>query len=102
VKVLITGVAGFIACMLPAFAGTGCRGGRHRHLNDYYDVQLKEDRLKQLMPLSVSASSSWTWLSALQWKRFSPRRNFAGRHLAAQPGVRYSLQNPMPTSTPTS
>jgi UDP-glucuronate 4-epimerase len=65
------------------------------NLNDYYDVRLKEDRLKQLEPhagfrflkLDLADANA---LSDL----FSAQRFERVVHLAAQAGVRYSLTNP--------
>jgi UDP-glucuronate 4-epimerase len=95
-KILITGAAGFIGCHLAlALAGRGDQVTGIDNLNDYYDVKLKNDRLE----------------------RFAPHGNFTFRridiadrkamddlfhegcfdvvvNLAAQAGVRYSLQNP--------
>ncbi len=65
------------------------------NLNDYYDVSLKEARLTRLMPdpkfrfvkLDVADRPGMADLFA----RETPQRVI---HLAAQAGVRYSLQNP--------
>ncbi len=65
------------------------------NLNDYYDVSLKEARLARLMPgpkfrlikLDVADRPGMAELFA----REKPQRVI---HLAAQAGVRYSLQNP--------
>ncbi|GFZ91621.1 hypothetical protein GCM10010978_32640 [Compostibacillus humi] len=48
---LITGAAGFIGCFLSKrLLEQGCKVIGIDNLNDYYDVSLKEDRLKLLMP----------------------------------------------------
>jgi UDP-glucuronate 4-epimerase len=65
------------------------------NLNDYYDVRLKEDRLAQLLPhagfrferMDVADRDG---VAALFAKEGFDRVV----HLAAQAGVRYSLQNP--------
>ena len=65
------------------------------NLNDYYDVQLKRDRLEQLSPLP-----GFHFRPVDLAERDATAALFAaegvGRvvHLAAQPGVRYSLRNP--------
>lgn len=65
------------------------------NLNDYYDVQLKEDRLKQLLPLpgfrflKMDIADHPTVEALFREERFNRVVN-----LAAQPGVRYSLKNP--------
>ena len=52
-KVTITGVAGFIGMhVAQRLLAQGVEVVGIDNLNDYYDVRLKEDRLKQLMPLS--------------------------------------------------
>ena len=65
------------------------------NLNDYYDVTLKEDRLKTLegyknfkfLKLDIKDQKDVLDL----FKKESPERVL---HLAAQAGVRYSIQNP--------
>ena len=65
------------------------------NLNDYYDVTLKEDRLKLLegyknfrfLKLDIKDQKDVADL----FKKESPQRVL---HLAAQAGVRYSIQNP--------
>ncbi len=65
------------------------------NLNDYYDVSLKEARLERLRP---RAGFSFVKLDLAD--REGMQSLFAGEgfervvHLAAQAGVRYSLQNP--------
>lgn len=94
--VLVTGAAGFIGYHL---AQRMLRDGMQVYgvdnLNDYYDVQLKIDRLEQLKGhpqftferLDLSDRNVVTHLFTNQ--------TFDGVvHLAAQAGVRYSLQNP--------
>ncbi|NET32952.1 MAG: SDR family NAD(P)-dependent oxidoreductase [Cyanothece sp. SIO1E1] len=65
------------------------------NLNDYYDVQLKRDRLAQLRPYSQFTFrrvdiSDRTAMASL-FTQYEPEQVV---HLAAQAGVRYSLQNP--------
>jgi len=97
-KVLVTGVAGFIGmhCALRLLA----RGDEVigvDNLNDYYDVALKQARLGQLTShrgfrferLDIAEHSTLERIFALE----RPQRVL---HLAAQPGVRYSLTHPHP------
>jgi UDP-glucuronate 4-epimerase len=95
-NILVTGAAGFIGYHLSKrLLADGCHVVGVDSVNNYYDVQLKHDRLAQLE----------------QFKRFKffqtdlaeydPLRSiFANTpvdavvNLAAQAGVRYSLQNP--------
>jgi len=95
-KILLTGTAGFIgmATALRLLA----RGDEVLgldNLNDYYDVSLKQDRLKRLTPhagfrfvkLDVADRQGMAQL-------FVDEKFDRVIHLAAQAGVRYSLQNP--------
>jgi len=96
VKILVTGAAGFIGmhtCARLLERGDEVVG--IDNLNDYYDPQLKQDRLAQLTPyanfrfqrLDIADRAA---MSAL----FAEPRFERVVHLAAQAGVRYSLQNP--------
>lgn len=102
-KILVTGHAGFIGFHLAkrllergdTVVGFDC-------VNDYYDVGIKHKRLSILEELAAASGSNSNY--------FSIRSNLADRdaveqcfsehrfdrviHLAAQAGVRYSLENP--------
>ena len=57
------------------------------NLNDYYSVQLKQDRLAQLSRNRRSASTGWTWPTARPWPAFRwPERFDVVVNLAAQAG----------------
>lgn len=93
---LITGVAGFIgAHVAQALLKRGETVIGFDNLNNYYPSKLKLDRLAALCSggpfefQKVDISSPETLLSALGERK--PTRIL---HLAAQAGVRYSLQNP--------
>ncbi len=95
-KVLVTGVAGFIGFYIArVLAARGDEVIGIDNLNDYYDVGLKQARLDQLKPLygfefiniDISDRSAICEL----FKRHQFQRII---HLAAQAGVRYSLENP--------
>ena len=95
-KVLVTGAAGFIGFHL-------CRRLLERgdvvtgldNINDYYDVNLKLERLKRL---EVRKGFSFVKLDlqdrAAMEKLFAEGGYNAVVNLAAQAGVRYSLKNP--------
>ncbi len=95
-KVLITGVAGFIGFHLAhRLLNEGYSVVGIDNLNDYYDVNLKKDRLEQLAPFSGLEFhkidlSRLDDLTAL----FQSQTIDVVINLAAQAGVRYSLENP--------
>jgi len=94
VKVLVTGVAGFIGmhCAKRLLA----RGDEVLgidNLSPYYSVELKKDRLKQLRHKAFGFEEIDLAKHGLD-SFFEKTKPDAVLHLAAQPGVRYSLQNP--------
>ena len=95
-NILITGAAGFIGSALALrLLQRGERVLGLDNLNDYYDVSLKEARLARL-----SACSGFEFEKAdiadreRMARLFAQRRFDAVMHLAAQAGVRYSIENP--------
>ncbi len=94
--VLVTGSAGFIGFHLSrALCQRGYSVMGIDNLNDYYDVTLKESRLKILSSLNGFSFSKMdlTDRAALN-TLFDKTRFGAVVNLAAQAGVRYSLTNP--------
>ena len=92
--ILLTGAAGFIgANVARALLARGERVVGVDNYNDYYDPQIKRDRVAALCPtldlrtLDIADKPAFDALFA----DVKPRRVV---HLAAQAGVRYSLQNP--------
>ena len=93
-RVLVTGVAGFIGmhCAQRLLA----RGDKVigiDSLNDYYPVKLKRDRLKQIKHKSFAFEQIDISKEKALQKAFGKKPD-AVLHLAAQAGVRYSLENP--------
>lgn len=92
-KILVTGGAGFIGShTVKALLERGDEVVIVDNLNDYYDVNLKKARLKQLTaPVYQIDISNKEALDQV----FKEHSFDAIVHLAAQAGVRYSLENPM-------
>jgi UDP-glucuronate 4-epimerase len=96
-KMVLTGVAGFIGAQTTRLLlDEGHEVIGLDNLNDYYDPQLKRDRLSLLdnrpgfrfVEQDVADTDAMLELTASE----APDRFV---HLAAQAGVRYSLENPM-------
>lgn len=95
-QLLITGAAGFIGYHVSAyFASRGVPVTGIDNLNDYYDVRLKTERLKNLSPYSTFTFQAMDFSdgSAVEGL-FSANAFTHVIHLGAQAGVRYSLVNP--------
>ena len=95
-KVLVTGTAGFIgATLAQRLLERGDEVIGIDNLNDYYDVQLKKDRLALLTPNSrfTDVRCGLEDKTAVDniFKQYKPDRVV---NLGAQAGVRYSLVNP--------
>ncbi len=95
-KVLVTGAAGFIGMHVSQILlARGDSVVGLDNLNDYYDVQLKLDRLARLTP-----HAGFRFVKMDVADREGMAKLFADEkfdrvvHLAAQAGVRYSLVNP--------
>lgn len=95
-NILITGAAGFIGFHLSQrLLAAGCNVYGVDNLNDYYDVQLKRDRLAQLTPsrkfkfFQIDLADAKAMGEAFDACEYDVVVN-----LAAQAGVRYSLTNP--------
>lgn len=95
-RVLVTGAAGFIGFHLSrrlAAAGVAVHG--FDNLSPYYDVQLKQDRLAvlQAMPGFSFTQGDLKDKAAVE-QAFQTFKPDAVVNLAAQAGVRYSLDHP--------
>ncbi len=99
-RILVTGAAGFIGSALVKrlLKGRNSVVGID-NLNSYYDVELKKDRLREIKKIKDNSNSDWTFIekdisddeisSIFKKYQFQIVVN-----LAAQAGVRYSLENP--------
>jgi UDP-glucuronate 4-epimerase len=95
-RVLVTGAAGFIGSALcHALLDRGDEVVGIDNLNDYYDVRLKLARLDRLRPRKGFVFQK---LDIVERKPvadlFATAKFDAVMHLAAQAGVRYSIENP--------
>ena len=100
-KIIVTGAAGFIGFHLcqrllkDKFIVVGLD-----NINNYYDVELKKSRLKELNKNSFKKNGQWFFYEAnLEDERsikkiFQEHRPKIIINLAAQAGVRYSIENP--------
>lgn len=98
-NVLVTGAAGFIGYHVTmALLSRGDEVVGVDNLNDYYDVRLKEARLAQIQ--SHPNANKFKFIkqdladTQATAKLFSNEQLQYVVHLAAQAGVRYSLENP--------
>lgn len=110
-KILVTGAAGFIgSAVAQRFLKDGHTVVGLDNINDYYDTGLKFGRLALLgiyegdvewnKPIASNTFPHFSFIrmnledSELAGKMFAENRFDIVVHLAAQPGVRYSISNP--------
>ncbi|MEF2549949.1 NAD-dependent epimerase [Aurantimonas sp. A2-1-M11] len=99
--ILVTGNAGFIGFHVARrLLERGDDVVGFDVVNDYYEPELKEARLRALEETAAKSSGRYTFVRANLADRDAVAACFATHpperviHLAAQPGVRYSLENP--------
>tara|TARA_B100000212_G_scaffold342049_1_gene327352 strand:+ start:120 stop:1145 length:1026 start_codon:yes stop_codon:yes gene_type:complete len=101
-KIIVTGAAGFIGFHLcKRLITDGFYVIGIDNLNSYYDLELKKARLNEIKKTLNSGKQRWIFIQAdIENKEkideiFKEYRPNAVVHLAAQAGVRYSLENPI-------
>ena len=110
-KILVTGSAGFIGFhLIERLVNEGHHVFGVDSLNDYYDVNLKYDRLYK-SGINLDSTVNGNWIISVKHSNYCFKKmdlsdkdlciNLFNSnlfeyviHLAAQPGVRYSLENP--------
>jgi len=94
-KVLVTGAAGFIGMHLAQrLHKDGAEVVAVDSFDPYYDVALKRARAQRLLEIGVRCETLDLADAAATATFFSGARLTHVAHMAAQPGVRYSLINP--------
>ncbi|WP_312484818.1 NAD-dependent epimerase/dehydratase family protein [Massilia timonae] len=95
-RILVTGAAGFVGSFVAArLAAMGHQVVGCDNFNDYYDPRLKHDRVAALLaPAGVPCHTVELADTAQVAALFERERPTLVVHLAAQAGVRYSLENP--------
>jgi len=99
-KILVTGCAGFIGFnLVKSLIERGDTVIGVDSINEYYDVSLKKDRLKILQ--KYEDTNSFSFFKKDLSEKDEVNKIFSNNdferviHLAATPGVRYSLENPL-------
>ena len=101
-KVLVTGAAGFIGFnVAKKLLERGDDVVGFDNMNDYYDPALKQARLAVLKDTATQTQQTFTFIhanladKAIVDQCFQDHQFDRVIHLAAQAGVRYSLENPL-------
>ncbi|AFT96182.1 capsular polysaccharide biosynthesis protein I [Alteromonas macleodii str. 'Balearic Sea AD45'] len=98
-KILVTGAAGFIGAAVSQYLiNRGDQVVGIDNINDYYDVNLKHARLDEIKSSTAADLFSFIEMGVEERDKmaalFEEHKFDRVVHLAAQAGVRYSLENP--------
>ncbi len=94
-KVLVTGAAGFVgACTAQKLRERNIEVVGIDNMNDYYDISLKEERLKAVVASGCQFEKIDIEDKASLAKLFHNHKFDVVFNLAARAGVRYSMENP--------
>ncbi len=101
-RILITGGAGFIGFhLIKQLLKQNCQIVSIDNLNDYYDKTLKQQRLANLVTLAANSAQAYYQFHLVDLANKADILTLFSQHsfdivvnLAAQAGVRYSLDNP--------
>ncbi|GMM71826.1 NAD-dependent epimerase [Alteromonas gracilis] len=98
-KILVTGAAGFIGAAVSQYLiSRGDQVVGIDNINDYYDVNLKHARLNEIKSSTAADLFSFVEMGVEERDKmaalFEEHKFDRVVHLAAQAGVRYSLENP--------
>ena len=102
-NILVTGATGFIGYHIVLRLLKECTDSTIigiDNFTDYYDVKLKEYRCEELLKVAEKSSSKWILIRGSIAKKSIVEDVFNNYHplivvnLAAQAGVRYSIENP--------
>ena len=80
-KIIVTGAAGFIgAALINKLLENNYKVVGIDNLNDYYDIKLKQDRLKNIEKLNYKNIDNWffenvIWLIILKLRKYSSTIN---------------------------